>query len=114
MMYLFEFIISYSPLDNLNKNLLSDLNVFCLLDGEGLCLSAFIESVNGDKASVIPRDGLKIFNDSISTVVSVFYDRTFQVVSPGGALNSIHKENMIRVQDEVVHKTRGVTDLGGT
>ena len=49
----------------------------------------------------------------MSTIVSVFYDRTFQVVPPGGALNSIHKENMIRIQDKVVHKTRGVADLSG-
>jgi len=71
--------------------------------GKSQGVFAYVKSVHDcDEACVPSGESSKVSEDSVCAEVSVLYGLIVEVMAPSDALDSIHKEDVVALQDEIV------------
>jgi len=81
---------------------------------EELTLGSKHVGSDSHRALVPARKGGQILEDSASAVVGVLNSLMVEIMAPSDALNSVDKEHVVGVQDEVVHESCGVSNLSSS
>jgi hypothetical protein len=93
--------------DNVSNIEGSDCNIILLLHeaGSGIFL-IFLASLNGDKSLGPAIHFYEVFDDLLSSIIVVFDNFAFKVMSPSNALNAINQDNMSVLKNEAVNVAR--------